>query len=274
MAVAPGSFYMARLAQQQRRPAARAAAPSTPYAPAPATAPQYDTGAYYGGYSGGGQETYGGMPDAYYQQMASQLRAQGVADQSATRAAIQQALIGFGLVPEGFKDQLGALDDTTRALIQKNTDTGISGYARLLQAAKDAQTGAITKLGAQGLRRSGAKGYKLRRLQLAKDQAQQDAIAALLGDVGGKYSAYAQNEGNRQMQLLQNLFQSQYRPFSGPTSFAPPQAPTMSRQQAANYWTSNPGPTGYLPSGRAWYGGTNGLEASPFPGKAYDSLVG
>lgn len=133
---------------------------------------------------GGG--TIGGMPDAYYQQMASMIGAQGAADRSSTKAAIQQALIGFGLVPDNFKDELGALDDTTRALIQKNTDTGISGYARLLQAAKDEEVASLNALASKGLRRSGAKGNKLRRLQLKKDQTTQDAIAALLQEAGSR----------------------------------------------------------------------------------------
>ncbi len=166
----------------------------------------------------GGDPGGGGMPDAYYQQLQSQLMAQGAADKSQTRAAIQQALIGFGLVPEGFKDKLGALDDTTRALIEKNTKTGISGYARMLEGKSDAQKALINRLSASGLRRSGAKGYKLRRGQLDWDRQYQDAIAALLSDVGGRYEGYAANEGARQSQLLSALYSSGYSPQSSSPS--------------------------------------------------------
>lgn len=155
-----------------------------------------------GGYSGGG----GGDPyDSYIQQLQSMLNSQSAGQSADTKAAIQQALISYGVVPQGFEDKFGALDDTTRALIQKNTDTGISGYARMLQDKEDAQRQMLAGLSAKGLRRSGAKGWLGRRAQLNWDRQSADATNALLSDIGGKTRAFADSEQQRKMQLLQAL---------------------------------------------------------------------
>lgn len=153
----------------------------------------------------GGGGGAGSISDPYYQQMASFLKAEGAADLSSTKAALQQMLIAFGLVPEGFKDQLGALDDTTRALIQKNTDTGISAVARMREALQKNNTGLVRGLNASGMLRSGAKGAGLRENQLGFDRTFQDALSSVLGEAGGMYSRYASGERQRQLQLLQLL---------------------------------------------------------------------
>lgn len=227
-----------------------------------------------GGYEGGG----GAALDPYTAQLKAMLDSQSAAGAADTRSAIQQALIGFGLVPQGYRDEMGALDDTTRALIQKNTDTGISGYARLLEGKQDAERNLINSLGAKGLRRSGAKGYMQRRGQLNFDRQSQDAISALLANVGGLKRSFADAEQQRKMQLMQALFsQSQKSPWqvAAPAiaAAAPPQQTPL--QGAINYWQSNPAPTYTSPkTGQQWYGGINGYESTPFRGKALDSLMG
>lgn len=152
-----------------------------------------------GGPGGGGG---GGGPGPYYAQLESLYRAQGAAEAASMRSAIQQMLIGMGLVPEGFTDKFGALDDTTKALIQKNTDTGISTYARLLEQKREGMKSLINRLNARGLRRSGARGYGLRKNQLNADRNLSDVVSRLLGDVGGMYSQYTGNEYARQAALI------------------------------------------------------------------------
>lgn len=159
---------------------------------------QYNQG---GGGGGAGAGAYANP------QIQSLVQSQSAADRSATIEAIQQALIRFGLVPEGFKDPLGALDNLTRDLAQKNTNSGISLYARLLESRKDAITNLMSRLSASGLRRSGARGKKLRTGQLDFDRAFQDSLSQLMDMTGGLYKNFANNEYSRQMQLLQSIIQ-------------------------------------------------------------------
>lgn len=235
---------------------------------------------------GGGGGSSGGTGDLtaspYYQQYQSQIQAAQAADLSSMKSQLQQLLIQFGLVPEGFQDKYGALDDTIRQLIQKNTDTGVSQYARLLESKADAQRNAIQNLAARGLSRSGAKGYALRRGGLDFNRAQSDALSQVLGSANSLQSGYASREMDRQNGLANLLAQlaSSYRPVvsTGPTPWVPkppsvPQPQQYTAQQAQQYWQSNPAPTYTSPTtGTNWYGGTNGLESTPFKGKALDGL--
>jgi hypothetical protein len=141
----------------------------------------------------------------YYQQVLAAVNAGSTADAAARRGAIQQALIGFGLVPEGFQDKYGDIDALTRSLAEKNTTSGLSTRARLLQARSDAIRQFSRGLSARGLRRSGTKGYGLRRRQLEFDQGYSDALGKLLGYTGGLYSQFAGNEYQRQLALASAL---------------------------------------------------------------------
>lgn len=166
--------------------------------------PVGDIGRGGGGGTGGGG---GGMltSSPYYQQVLAATNSAAAADAAARRGAIQQALIGWGLVPEGFQDKYGDVDDLTRQLAGKNTASGISTHARMLQARADAIRQFSRGLSARGLRRSGAKGYGLRRRQLQFDQNYADALQKLLGYTGGLYSQFAGNEYQRQLQLANAL---------------------------------------------------------------------
>jgi hypothetical protein len=200
---------------------------------------------------GGGGGAPGGGLDSYTRQLQSLLQSQAAAERAGTKSTIQQMLIGLGLVPQGFKDEMGALDDTTRALIEKNTASGISTWARLQEAAKDEERDTLTRLSAQGLRRSGAKGFKLRRGQLKKDRAQADLLAQFLGDVGNRYQGFAQNENSRQMQLLNALYSSQYSPSS--SRYTPGPSPSFT-----------PVSPSYSPVGTIGHGSTRSGYGTPF----------
>lgn len=171
-----------------------------------------------GGFGGGGGGGVGaGMTssDPYFNQIKSMLQAQSAGDAANTKAMLQKLLIGFGMIPEGFQDKLGVLDDLTRSLIAKNTESGISQYARMLEAKGDNTKALIGRLSRSGLRRSGAKGAKLRKGQLDYDRLLSDSLNELLGQIGGAYSGYTSNENARQMQLLSALQNSQGNYWSG-----------------------------------------------------------
>lgn len=239
-------------------------------------------GSYGPGGSGGGGGGFGGdlTANPYYQQYMAQMQATDAADLSGVKSALQQLLIQFGLVPQGFQDKYGALDDTIKQLIQKNTDTGISAYARLLQQKDDAQRAAIQNLAKRGLTHSGEKGFDLRRGTLDWNRSYSDALNTVLGSANQLQTGYAGRQMDRQTALTQFLAQlaSQVNMFNS-TRHNPPAArpPSVPRQQPQvnpmDYWQSNPAPTYTSPTtGNNWYGGVNGIESTRFPGKAEDSL--
>lgn len=153
--------------------------------------------------TGGGGGALTGSP--YYQQVLAATNSAAAADAAARRAAIQQALISFGLVPEGFQDKYGDIDPLTRELAEKNTSSGLSTRARLLEARSEAIRQFSRGLSARGLRRSGAKGYGLRKRQLDFDRSYSDSLGKLLGYTGGLYNQFASNEYQRQMGLASAL---------------------------------------------------------------------
>lgn len=157
------------------------------------------------GVGGGGGGSSAMFSNPYYQQAEAATRAAGAADLAGTRGQLQQLLIAFGLVPEGFQDKLGVLDDTIRALIQKNTDTGISQWARMLEAEGDSIKSIVNAAATSGQRRSGAYGYRLRRNSLNNNRNRSDVLSALLGKIGSEESGFAQREFGRNMSLTQLL---------------------------------------------------------------------
>lgn len=154
---------------------------------------------------GGGSPVGGGGVNPFFSQLESSLKSQSAADTANTRAALQQALISFGLVPQGFQDKLNVLDNLTKDLIAKNTDSGISTYARLLEQKQDMLKNTVRRLTQQGLRRSGTRGYKMRRGQLDWDRLFQDSLSQLMGHTSGLYNNLANNEFARQQQLMQAM---------------------------------------------------------------------
>jgi hypothetical protein len=228
-------------------------------------------------YSMGGSSVGSSTPmDAYTRQLQSLLESQSQAERAGTIEQMRQALIAYGVVPQGFQDEMGALDDTTRQLIEKNTQTGISGYARMKEAKDDAMRQMLAQLSGKGLRRSGAKGFLGRRAQLNWDRQSADATAALLSNLGGLKKTFAQGEAARKQQLMQAMFNqspsSAYNAFQASQPKQEPNwyqvsTPTATVPQAlqsyqtawdthkddpgfANYWAQNTSPV--APSSPFW----------------------
>lgn len=207
----------------------------------------------------GGPGGPGGGPGPYYNQLESLYRAQGAAEAASMRSAIQQMLIGMGLVPEGFTDKFGALDNTTKALIDKNTKTGISTYARLLEQKQEGIKNLINRLNARGLRRSGARGYGLRKNQLGADRNLADVLSRLMGDIGGMYSQYTGNEYARQAALIAAAMNSSAGSWGSsenyPTQNSSVTSPAGTSQRTRNVGSSYDNPEGTLYDfGGGWWG--------------------
>lgn len=219
---------------------------------------------------GGGAVAAGGaggnmlLASPWFQQAQAAVNAARAADEAYRRQAIEQMLIQFGVVPPGFTDPYGDITQTTRDLAQQNTASGISAAARLKQALADANRDTIQKLTARGLRRSGARGYGLRRNQLGYDQSYSDAVAKLLQGANAAYNSFAQNEYGRQMSLASALqsalnsmsFGGSYNSggSSAPKTFTPP-----SYTPSNNPWNDYTGNT--IGSGSGGYGTTYGPSA-------------
>jgi hypothetical protein len=132
-----------------------------------------------------------------YQQILAQLNSMGAMDLANSRAAIQQALIAFGMAPEGFQDRFGSLDAATLEAMRKNTEGGLSTVAQLQDLRKEAITSLVNNLSARGLRRSGAKGAGLRKRQKDYQKAYASSLQKMLQMANSVYGAYAQNEAER-----------------------------------------------------------------------------
>lgn len=193
----------------------------------------------------------------WYAQLESMYRAQGASEAANLRSSIQQMLIGYGLVPEGFQDKFGALDEVTRALIKKNTDTGISTLARLKEGQREGVKGLVNRLASRGLGRSGAKGYGLRKNQLGFDRNLADSLSQLMGQVGSMYGGYANNEYARQAALM-NAYMQYYTGAGesrGGDSVSGVGSGTAPGQQTRNVGSSYDNPDGTLYNfGGGWWG--------------------
>lgn len=231
----------------------------------------YGDGPGGGGSPGGGGGSFDPRSNPYYSQWKSAQQAYLTGVESNARSGIKQALIAFGLIPENFEDKLGSLDDTTRSLIKTNTDTGISQYARLLEGRSDAIRSVIQSLQNKGLRRSGAKGYLLRRRQLEYDRNFQDALGQLLGYIGGQYqglsSAQMQSK-QAEASFLAQLFNTYYNPYAGGGGSSPGGG---SAAPSTTYYNSAAGASPYQPQADGYYTG-GALYATPAENKDINSI--
>lgn len=185
--------------------------------------------------SGGGGGSYGGVD---FQQIRAMIEAQRAAAAASRKESIRDALIAFGLVPEGFQDPYGDIDQTTRDLASANTTSGISAYARMREALSMAQRDSSRNLTARGLRRSGDRGYQINKNQLGFDRNYSDALNSLLGGAKNIYSNFAQGEYGRQMSLADSLRQSMQN-WSPPPRINPPAAPTTTTPETGPAYYSN-----------------------------------
>ena len=174
------------------------------------------------GSSGGGfpQSGGGGVPgtpappnidqilanNPFYQATKGQLTAQGIADKASRDAAMRRAVIEFGFIPDlapgaldpaTLKALSHVVDPTTRELARKNTEAGLSIWARLQDALSQTQKRVVDSLGARGMFRSGETGYGLGRAQLQADQERSDAMMRTLDYLAGVQSAFTQSERQR-----------------------------------------------------------------------------
>jgi hypothetical protein len=158
-----------------------------------------------GGGGGGGDLLGAAMGSPYYQQVLAANRAAEAAAAASRKAALQQMIVQFGLVPSGFTDTYGDIDQTTRDLATQNTSSGVSMMARLKQALSDANRASTGQLTAKGLRRSGTRGYQLRKNQLGYDTSYFDALQSLLGNSNNLFANFAQGAYARQVDLASAL---------------------------------------------------------------------
>lgn len=118
------------------------------------------------------------------------LEAQGTQSGASASERIRQQLIAFGIIPEGFQDKYGWVNDETRMLAQQNTQSGVSTFARIQKAYADAARRSKKLLAARGMLRSGELGHNLNESALLNRQNLSDATGKLLDANRGVYDTY------------------------------------------------------------------------------------
>jgi len=162
---------------------------------------------------------------APYVQGSADLRAQGEASGASAAERIRQQLIDFGIIPEGFQDKYGWVNDETRQLAAANTASGVSTFARLQKAYADAARRSKRALAARGMLRSGELGYQQQEQGLLHRQNLADATGKLLGANRGVYDDYT-NDFNARAQQWRTLEQDAYGNVKdAPLPIAPGQQP-------------------------------------------------
>jgi hypothetical protein len=160
----------------------------------------------------GGQ--YQGMiqNDPFFMQSKALLDAQSAADSANISKQLQQLLIQYGQVPEGFQSPY--LSATTGPLAQQNTDAGLSILARLNKSMADSRRGLLNERAARGTLRSGGTGSGLGRLALVGKQAQYDAGQQVLNMVDQMLTGGTQASFARQQSLLDAMMNAYLRQLS------------------------------------------------------------
>lgn len=143
------------------------------------------------------------------------LSAQGIQDAGTRNAAINQALIQYGGVPDlnraaaalgmSASDLQGIIDPNTASLAAQNTSSGLSTMARLQQQQDQAMLGLRNNLAARGALSSGDDAYRTNLQNLAFSQAESDALNSLLGALGGDQQSYVTAQQGEQGQLTSGL---------------------------------------------------------------------
>ena len=171
--------------------------------------------------------------DPLYQQMKGQLGAQDVSDAASRKAAIDRALINWGVVPDSAglqglsPDDLamlkGDIDPATAALAAKNTSEGLSLSSRIAQAHADNLSQLRNSLAARGMLSSGTTGFQTGREDLQNKQASSDALGALLDQINSYIGSYKQGVLGRAGQLGQGASDAanRVRDYLGATNPSP-----------------------------------------------------
>jgi hypothetical protein len=238
---------------------------------------------------GGGAPSSGSYlsGDAEFGQLMQDMKAESISDKAARDAGIKRSFINFGLgnfdlakaaQTTGVGDLASILDPQTLELAKNNQFSVAKRVERGLADRTRDNRVALRQRG--GFNATGEHGFLAQRAQTDFDTDMFDSGQKLLDYITGAQAGFAAAERERQRRsfemALQAALRNAGRGYGGggggyPTGDPVPPGP-MTRDQAVQYWDSNPAPTGALPSGTPWYGGFGGLEATPFRGKARDGL--
>lgn len=135
---------------------------------------------------------------------AGDLNAQAAGSTASSAEQIRQQLIAFGIIPEGYQDKYGWVNDETRQLAAQNTAAGTSTFARLQKAYADAARQHKRQLAARGMLNSGSTAYGMQEQALLQRQNLSDATSKLLGANQGVYNQYT-NDFNARAQQWRDL---------------------------------------------------------------------
>lgn len=163
--------------------------------------------------------------DPLYKQQIADLEAMGVSDAARRQAGIRKALIEFGFIPQNMLDPYSDIDETTRALAERSTESGMSQSA-MLERQRQAR---LNDLASRGLLDSSERGFQEQEAQNETARAQQE----LLEYLRGLSEAFGMSEAGRA------------RDRSGVAEEA------LARQMALN--PDRPNPNARLIGGTAWY---------------------
>jgi predicted pyridoxine 5'-phosphate oxidase superfamily flavin-nucleotide-binding protein len=225
--------------------------------------------------------------DAEFGQLLQDMKAESISDKASRDAGIKRSFINFGLgnfdlakaaQTTGVGDLASILDPQTLELAKNNQFSVAKRVERGMADRTRDNRVALRQRG--GFNATGEHGFLAQRAQTDFDTDMFDSGQKLLDYISGAQAGFAAAERERQRRSFEMALQAALRnrgggggyggyPDSDPTPAAPAQ---MTPEQAAQYWRSNPAPTGQLPSGQPWYGGFGGLEATRFRGKALDGL--
>jgi len=198
--------------------------------------------------------------DPGFMALKQNLSAQGTQDSATRNAAINQALIQYGALPDFDKaaaqfgisaaDLQGMIDPNTASLADANTKAGLSTTARLQQQEDQAMLGLRNNLAAHGALSSGDDAYRTNLQNQSYTQAQSDALGSLLAALGGYQQTYTTAQQGEQNQLTGGLTDALSRLESNPM-YAPS---SLSYNPHSGKYTSGAGGT-YTPTQKngTWY---------------------
>lgn len=156
--------------------------------------------------------------DALFGQQRTDLAAESAADAANRAAAIQRALIQWGVVPD-FQAEAGKLglspqslsflqsdiNPGTKELADKNTAEGLSIFARLQKQHKDQIRAIKNALAARGMAKSGEAGYQTGEEEQQYKQQLTDSEQQLLQYITGAIAAFTGAERERNRTLSQYM---------------------------------------------------------------------
>lgn len=128
--------------------------------------------------------------DPAYIQGTQNIRADVNAQGVNSADAVRRLLIQYGMVPQGFQDPYGWVDEQTKQLAGQNTEAGLSTFARLKRAYEMATKQGSRGLAARNMLPSGAQTQMRGENDLLYRQQQSDAINQMLEQANQSRSGY------------------------------------------------------------------------------------